>query len=146
MQETLEYLFFTQKINDQFVDELKKRNLKEGHHWTQELESVHEGLLVKVFEKDDLENWDELWDELDDLFDELSVQDQDLLEAGEGGVDKSTAGVYIQLKDGSQTIASVKPDVLNRVLDVLSNDEFAEFVDAIAKSVESPDDTAICKR
>lgn len=146
MQEILEYLFFTQKIKDQFINELNKRELKEGHHWAQEIESVHEALLVKVFETDDLENWDELWDELDELFDELSAQDQDLLEAGEGGIDKSTAGVYIQLQDGSQTIASVKPDVLNRILDVLSNDEFAELVDAIAKSVEAPDDSAICKR
>jgi hypothetical protein len=146
MQEVLEYLFFTPTITEQFINALKERELKEGQHWTQEVEAVHEGLVIKVFETDDLENWDELWDELDDLFDDLSAQEQDLLEAGEGGVDKSTAGVYIQLKDGSQTIASVKPDVLNRVLEVLSNDEFAEFVDAIAKSVESPDDTAICKR
>jgi hypothetical protein len=146
MREVLEYLFFTQEISHRFIDELKKRGLKEGHHWVQGIESIHEGLLIKVLETTDLNNWDELWDELDDLFDELTIQDQALLETGEGNIEKSTAGVYIQLNDGSQTIASVKPDVLNRILDVLSNDEFAEFVDTIAKSVESPDNTAICKR
>jgi len=35
---------------------------------------------------------------------------------------------------------------MNRMLDVISMDEFNDFVEAIVTSVESPDDSAICQK
>jgi phage-related minor tail protein len=147
MQETLDYLFFTKKITDRFIHALQQRNLQEGKHWQQQQEEIQQAYLIRVFETDDLTSqWDSLWDELDELFDQYTEEDQQAIEQSDDALVKSKAGVYIQLKNGQQTIASVNPDVLNRILSVLSNDEFAAFVDTIAKSVEQPDDRMICQR
>lgn len=145
-KEVLEYLFFTAGMATKFTTKLTELGLTEGQHWQQEQEPIHDAFLVKVFETDDIEDWDNLWDKLDALFDDYTIEDQRLFEENCENLDTNTVGVYIQLKDGSQTIAAVNPDVLNRILGVLSNEEFAEFVDTIVTSVETPDDSAICKR
>lgn len=147
MQETLDYLFFTRHIADRFVQALQQRDLEEGKHWRQQREAIHQAYLIQVLETDDLApHWDVLWDELDALFDQYTEEDQQAIEQSDDALVKSKAGVYIQLSNGSQTIASVEPETLNRILSVLSNDEFAAFVDTIVKSVEQPDDRMICQR
>ncbi len=138
MNEMLEYLFFTSRIADKFIQALQERQLA----YVQEIESVHGGIVLKIAEGVD----DDLWDELDDLYDELSSEDQALLEEGMEDVHaKSTAGIYLQLLGGKRTIAPVDPDVVNRMLSVLSMDEFNAFVETIVRSVETPDDSPICK-
>ncbi|MBJ6609921.1 MAG: hypothetical protein JG718_06135 [Candidatus Thiothrix moscowensis] len=138
MNEMLEYLFFTPRIADKFIQALQERQLA----YVQEIESVHGGIVLKIAEGVD----DDLWDELDDLYDELSSEDQALLEEGMEDVHaKSTAGIYLQLLGGKQTIAQVDPDVMNRMLSVISMDEFNAFVETIVRSVETPDDSPICK-
>ncbi|HRJ52591.1 MAG TPA: hypothetical protein PLE99_07480 [Candidatus Thiothrix moscowensis] len=138
MNEMLEYLFFTSRIADKFIQALQERQLA----YVQEIESVHGGIVLKIAEGVD----DDLWDELDDLYDELSSEDQALLEEGMEDVHaKSTAGIYLQLLGGKQTIAQVDPDVMNRMLSVISMDEFNAFVETIVRSVETPDDSPICK-
>jgi len=83
---------------------------------------------------------------MDDLYDELAIEDQRSMESnGNNSTDINTAGIHIQLSDNTQTIAQVNPDVINRILDVISPDEFTEFIDTVVKSVEYPDDTPVCK-
>jgi len=138
MNDALEYLFYSSTIFDRFVDELNEKKIP----WKKTQDVINQSSIVLITE-DDIE---EYWDEIDDLYDELSIEDQRLEESGANNPDDiSTAGIHIQLKNNIQTIAQVKPDMLNRILDVLSPDEFAEFVDIIVKSVETPDDTPICK-
>ena len=139
MNEVLEYLFFTRKMADRFAAELSQRGLA----WEEEVEPVQEAIVLKISEGVD----DDLWDELDDLHDAMSMEDQALLEEGmEDETAKSTAGIYLQLAGGLQTIAQVDPNVMNRMLSVVSMDEFNSFVDTIVRSVENPDDSAICQR
>lgn len=145
-EDVLEYLFFTRSVADKFIHQLKERELFIGKHWRESKEAVHDGIVISVCRANDVENWDVLWDELDDLFDIYAIEDQQLLEAGEDVLDKNVAGVYIQLADGSQTIAAVNPEVLGRVLEVINNDEFSAMVDAIVSSVESPNNSSLCKR
>lgn len=139
MSDSLEYLFFTRPICNQFIDVLNDKKIP----WKEAVESVHGYMLIHILE-DDIEKY---WDEVDDLYDVLTIEDQHQLEQGsDNDDDVSTAGVYIQLKNNQQTVAQVKPDVLNRILGAITSDEFAEFVDVIAKSIESPDDAPICQR
>ncbi len=135
----LDYLFFNQSVADEFIDFMNQHKLK----WTQETEKIQNAIVLKTSE--DIE--DDLWDSLDNIYDELSDKDAKLSDNKATDSDATdTAGVYIQLKDGSQTIAKVNPEVMNRMLDVISMDEFNDFVEAIVTSVESPDDSAICKK
>lgn len=139
MNEVLEYLFFTTSVADKFIQSLNAHKLE----YIQETESVQGATVIKIAEGVD----DDLWDELDDLYDELSEEDQSLMEAGiEDTEAKSTAGIYLQLLGGKQTIAQVDPGVMSRMLTVITTDELNTFVDTIVRSVETPDDSPICKR
>ncbi len=139
MNEVLEYLFFTESVANKFIKELQARELE----FDKEIESVQGGIVLKVSEGVD----DDLWDELDDLYDELSIEDQASLEEGlEDEGSKSAAGIYLQLAGGKQTLAQVNPDVMNRILSVISMDELNQFVDVIVRSVEEPDDSPICQQ
>jgi len=56
------------------------------------------------------------------------------------------AGVAVSLSDGRIVLTQVDPDVLNRILDVLSYDELGELMNVIANAVENPDDRLLCKQ
>ena len=135
----LDYLFFNQSIAKKFIDFMDKNNLE----WTQEREKIQGALVLKTSEDID----DALWDALDELYDELGLEDALLSDNNSADTDDvDTAGVYIQLKNGQQTIAGINSLVMNRILDAISLDEFNDFIEAIVSSVENPDDSAICKR
>jgi hypothetical protein len=135
----LDYLFFNQSIADQFIDVMNKNNLE----WTQELEKIQNAIVLKTSEDID----DDLWDTLDNLYDKLGLEDALLSDANASDEnDIDTAGVYIQLQNGQQTIAKINPLVMNRILDAISMDEFNDFIEAIVTSVETPDDSAICQK
>ncbi|HMT93182.1 hypothetical protein [uncultured Thiothrix sp.] len=139
MSDVLEYLFFTRTIADQFAAALQERLIA----YQEVIEAVQEAIVFKVPES----VGEQLWDELDDLYDELSVADQALLEAAiEDDTAQAAAGVYLQLANGQQTIAQVDPALVNRILSVLSLEEFNQFLDTLVKSVEQPNAAAICQR
>lgn len=139
MSDVLEYLFFTRVIADQFAEAL----VAQGLPYQEEIEAVQAAIVFKVPEAAAAN----VWDALDDLYDQLAIADQALLEvSAEDEMAGSAAGIYLQLANGQQTIAQVDPDVVNRILSVLSLEEFNQFVDTLVKSVEQPDESAICQR
>ncbi|QTR49220.1 hypothetical protein [Candidatus Thiothrix anitrata] len=139
MNELLEYLFFTPAIADKFAAALQENDLV----YVREIESMQGATLLKIADGVD----DALWDSLDELYEVLNTEDQALLEAGLVDEDaKSTAGIYLQLAGGRQTVAQINPDVMNRMLSVITMDEFNAFIETIVRNVETPDDSAICQR
>jgi hypothetical protein len=135
----LEYLFFNDIFAKKFTNFLDHKQLA----FKQQVEAVQDAILITTSE----EIADDLWDEVDEEYDDLSTQDQLLLQSKLDDDDKiSAAGIYIQLKNDKQTIANIDPDVMNRMLEQISMDEFNAFIEAIVCSVEEPDDTAICER
>lgn len=137
--DVIEYLFFTRAMADEFATVLQQHKLD----YEELNESVQEAIVFQLDESID----QALWDELDELYDQLSAQDQALLEDGtedEGA--RSTAGIYLQLMDGRQTVAQVDPDTVNRILSVLNMDEFNAFLETIVRSIEQPDDSPVCQR
>lgn len=136
----LEYLFFTQEIADKFIAYLKGKNLA----WEQKNDPMLGSIVIETPE--DIE--DELWDELDDYHESLGEDEQKILEVelADSETETNAAGIYIQLANGEQTVAQINPDVMNRMLSVISMDEFNEFIETIVSSVESPDDAPICEK
>jgi len=135
----LEYLFFNTVFAQKFMRVLEQHALP----YQQQLESVQNAILITTPE--DLD--DELWDTIDEAYDELSEQDQQLLQSmldDDSVID--AAGIYIQLKDDKQTIAKIDPDVMNRMLEKISMDEFNAFIEAVVQSVEQPDDSPFCEK
>jgi len=76
---------------------------------------------------------------------ETQAAEAEMFESGEAQADVS-AGVWVQLEDGRASFAPMSPDVVSRILSVLSADELGDFVSRIADAVEHPDDTPICRR
>ena len=135
----LDYLFFNQVIADKFITFMKQSKLE----WVQEVELIQNAIVLKTSDEID----EDLWDALDDLYDVLSVEDAQISNADAVEEDdRDTAGIYIQLKNGEQTIAKVSPLIMNRMLEVISMKELNDFVEAIVSSVEVPDDSAICQK
>ena len=137
----LEYLFFNDIFANQFADTLTEKKVE----FERARESVKDAYILSVPETID----DDLWDEIDDIYDALSEKDtlllQENLEDDEG---VNAAGIYIQLANDKQTIAKIDPEVMNRMLTVVTMDEFNEFnefIEVIVSSVEKPDDSPICK-
>ena len=131
----LEYVFFHDRFKERFIARLESEGLE--HNET--VDPIEGAAVIQIEEPDDA-----LWDALDDYYDELSDADQAEMENSSSD-SMSTAGIYIVLQDGRKTVAKIRPDVMNRMLTVINMDEFNEFVETIVKSVEEPDDTAICK-
>ena len=136
----LEYLFFNQPIADRFIQFLETKGLQ----WTQENDPMLDSIVIKTSEDID----DSLWDEMDDYHESLGPEDQKMLEDAlvDSDTETNAAGIYIQLSNGEQTVAQIDPAVMNRMLDVISMDEFNAFVETIVSSVEKPDDSPICKK
>jgi hypothetical protein len=136
----LEYLFFNQAVADKFVVFLKQKKLSYEQH----IDPMLETIVIKTPEELD----DKLWDKLDEYHEKLGEEDQTLLEQAlvDDATETNAAGIYIQLAGGRQTVAQVDPDIMNRMLEVVSMDEFNQFVETIVSSVENPDDTPICKK
>jgi len=135
----LEYLFFNQIYSDEFTSILKHKNID----FHVEREAVQNAFSVNVAETID----DIIWDEIDDIYDHISAKDAKMLQDNLEDDDKiNTAGIYIQLANNQQTVAKIDPDVMNRMLSVISMDEFNDFIKVIVSSVEEPDDSPICKQ
>jgi len=136
----LEYLFFTQEIADKFIAFVEGKNLA----WEQKNDPMLDSIVIETSE--DIE--DDLWDELDDYHDSLGEEDQKILEAelADSDTETNAAGIYIQLANGEQTVAQIDPEVMNRMLSVISMDEFNDFIETIVSSVEKPDDAPICEK
>ncbi len=137
MADMIEYLFFNEAISLKFIEILKQKKIE----WEKEIEFVQEAISIRVSE----DIGDELWDELDDIYDDLTIEDQLMLEANSDEEDVSSAGIYLQLAGGKQTVAKIDPNVMNKMLEVITMEEFNSFIEVIVSSVEEPDDSPICK-
>ena len=139
MNGIIEYLFFTSHAAEQFKQQLQNYAID----WQEEQESVQGAIVFKVSEDID----PSIWDALDQVFDDLSAEDQRFTEQGlEDETAASAVGLYLQLANGQQTVAKVDPEMVNRILSVLSVQELNQFLEVIVASVEQPDDSAICQR
>lgn len=134
----LEYIFFNQIFCDEFTSILNEKSIE----FHVEREPVQNAFSVNVPETID----DNVWDEIDDIYDDISAKDTGMLQQNlAADEDVNTAGIYIQLANDQQTIAKIDPDVMNRMLSVVSMEEFNTFIEVIVSSVEQPDDFPICK-
>ena len=136
----LEYIFFHQQPCDLFKAFLHSKNvelIKEGVD-----ETDVEAFVVYI--ADDLD--DVVSEQIEDFYDEMMELSESLvIQAGEAD-EMNNVGLAVSLNDGRSVLATVDPDVLNRILTVISHDELGKLVDTIADAVESPDERSLCKR
>lgn len=130
----LEYVFFEASLREKFVRYAAEKGVAAE-------KSDEGGFMVLVSE--DVE--DELFDELDHYYEVLLQENAEMLEGTDDALEKSAAGVQVQLSDGTPCNIKFDPDVLARLLNCISLEELRDLVQAIAVRVENPDDRPICQ-
>ena len=85
-------------------------------------------------------------DALEAACDELLELDQALTDDEDAAGGHYAAGVVVRLGDGRSVYADVAPELLNRLLTVITPQELGGLVDAIVSAVEQPDERPLCKR
>ncbi len=91
---------------------------------------------------------DETSDKVENYYDELMAMNKELFFAEHDATrdNYQMATVMVTLEDGQTSSAHVRPELINQILDAISEEEMHEFVAAIAKAVEHPDERSYCQK
>ncbi len=127
----LEYVFFDEGIREKFAEFVRGHGLECRF-------SDEDGLIALIPEDMD----DEVSDAIDQCYELLLQETAELLE--EETVEKSAAGVMVQLSDGTPCQVRLDPNLMARLLGCLSLEELRDFVQEVALAVENPDAGPIC--
>lgn len=132
----LEFVFFDPRPRQLFVDFLASEGIA-----AQQADAV-DCLEVAIDENID----DRLLLQVESRYDELMAMDQALFEAGDETSARSSAGVVVKLANGETVYARVNPELLARIMTVLTPTELGDVVNAIVDAVENPDRRGLCRR
>ncbi|MEA1890961.1 MAG: hypothetical protein U9N50_14440 [Pseudomonadota bacterium] len=132
----LEYIFFHDEPRKQFIQYLLKQDIP----YVEQDDSM--GMVVAV-----PENLGEvIEDAIESHYDKLMENAEELLIDEGEAAEKDVAAITITLDDGKTIYASVSPNVINRVLGVITTQELNDLVNSIVTSVLDPDERPICTR
>lgn len=137
---TLEYIFFHSQPYQLFKNFLQTRQVELLQETVDETNV--EAYVVAI--ADDLD--DELCEDIEAYYDEMMALSEQLVTQESSEDEMNMVGLAVSLQDGRSVLASVDPEVLDRILTVVSSKELGELVDAIADAVENPDQRPLCKR
>ena len=133
----LEYVFFDQRPFQRFVEFLRQQGLKPGTRIADE--------LYEVQLPEDLD--EQLNESIESFYDEMLEFNQQLFDQEQAGdTDYHAAGVVVNLQSGETVYANVNPELLGKIMSVLSPQEFGDVVNAIVDAVEQPDDRTMCQQ
>ena len=134
----LEYVFFDPRPRDRFLGFVAGEGLEPR---TAEDDGLLKVMLPEELDEALAERIEDFYDEMMELGRELYEQEGDQEEVG-----YHAAGITVQLADGSNVYAQVDPQLLGRIMEVLSPGEFNQVVNAIVEAVENPDARSLCQR
>lgn len=132
----LEYIFFHAVLSAEFAEQLQKLSIP--------FESKDDAMGFIVAIPDDLD--DTLVDQVNAIYETLLAQSEGLLMEEDTTPEKNIAAITLNLRDGRAVQALVRPELLNRILEVISLRELNELVEAITDAVDNPDERPICQR
>lgn len=132
----LEYIFFHNDPRLIFIQYLNEHNIPYSE------QDDNMGMIIAVPE--DLEESIEVG--IEQQYDKLMENAEELLISDGEAADKDNAAITITLDDGKIIYASVSPNVINRVLTVITPQELNDLVNSIVTSVLHPDESSLCSR
>ncbi len=129
----LEYVFFDQTIVERFIAAVRRMGVAAQ-------QAADSELTVEVPEDID----DTLADAIDDEYEKLLQDNAALVEEGEDALEKNVAGIQVLLADGSPCMVRLDPDLVARLLTVVSMEELRDLAQTITEGVENPDNRPLC--
>ncbi len=138
----LDFIFFHETPMKKFQTYLESENIPYKND-TEFQASVEEtGFTISIgddYELDIVEKIEDYYDEMMELNAELIADEED-----ENAI--QTAGITVNLSDGTTVMADVDPNLIYKLSEALTPKEILELVNAIASAVEKPDQRPLCKR
>lgn len=134
----IEFAFLHPGAHERFLEAAHARGLSVSWHE----DAIGTGAIIVRVQEEGLTP--EIEDELEALALTLDEEGQSWADASGGDIRLSAVGIVVHLADGRQSLARVEPDMVRRILTVLSPEELGQFVAKIADAVENPDDSPIC--
>ena len=134
----LEYILFHEKPFNLFCDFLQNNKIVFQT-------KADNGMFEALISEDTAGDMVEI---IEAEYDRLMLMNQEIFFA-ENETDENNyrmATIMLELKDGSYTSAHVRPDLLGKIMDVISDEELNEFTRSMVTAVENPDDRTYCQK
>ncbi len=132
----LEYIFFHDSPRLNFIEFLNEHSISFDE------KDDNMGMVIAVPE--------DLGEEVEDIielhYDKLMENAEELLADDSEEAEKNVAAINITLDDGKVIYAAVSPNVINRILSVITTQELNDVVNSIVDSVLNTDERPICTR
>lgn len=144
MLEGFEYTFFNQSIADKFISFLNQKNITGNLDEEEDFMTGDSTYIVRIQTSLD----DALAADIEVYYDDLLFGEQASLIDGnnEDGALADICGVQVKLSNGEFTTIAVHPEIMNKLLSVLSIDEIQAFMAQVAEDIENPKSGPICRR
>ena len=139
----MEYVFFDESLAKRFQAYCESLDVKT------ELEAdlTHtddDSFTIKLNQKLSTEIVDLIEEEYGEL---LFGEQASMIEGNdEAGAIADACGVQVQLQSGQFTTVAIHPEIMNKILSVLSIDELQQFLAQVAEDIENPKLGPICSR
>ena len=143
MDDLMEYMFFDEELAKRFMAYCQ------GKGAVCELESAlthtdDDSFTIKITEAMS----EELTDEIEERYSDMLFGEQAAQIEGnsEEGALADACGVQVQLQSGEFTMVAIHPEIMNKILSVLTVDELQQFLSQVAEDIENPKNGPICAR
>jgi len=143
LDDVMEYVFFDLSLAERFREYCSSLGLKVV---VNSAESDSEEPTFTVIFSDNIEF--KLVEQIESIYCDLLFGEQAALVEGnnEGGAVADHCGVQVRLQSGSFTTIAVQPDIMNKLLSVLSTEELQFFLAGVVEDVENPKEGPVCSR
>lgn len=141
--EQLEYVFFDEAFAQRFAAFCQPM-VTEVTLVTEQLHPEETSYCVQLHG-----DFDEACSEqIEEFYGELFFGEQAAQIEGNGaeGALADACGVQIQLQSGEFTTVAIEPEIMNKILSVLTVDELQRFLSQVAEDIENPKAGPICCR
>ncbi|WP_130538306.1 hypothetical protein [Thiomicrorhabdus indica] len=143
MLDDIGFTFFSRPVADKFVAFCEQIKVRARIQFEETFsgESAYQVELLNTIDEALLEQLEECYSEL--LFGEeaANIEGND-----EQGALADACGVQVQLQSGQFTTVAIEPEIMNKILSVLSIDELQSFLAQVAEDIENPKSGPICSR
>lgn len=141
--EQMEYLFFNESLAKRFVglcgEQSVEATIEAGESFSGD--ASYNVRLADITDDALMETVEEFYN---DLF--FGEQAAEIEGNSNNGALADACGVQVQLQSGQFTTVAIHPEIMNKLLTVLTVQEVQSFLSQVAEDIENPKDGPICRR
>ena len=142
MLNNFEYTFFDQQVTEKFSQFVKDKGFNVNIRQENSINETYsyEVSIVETLDDDSVAIFEHYYADL------LFGEQEGLVEGnGENGAIADACGVQVQLKNGDFTTIAIEPEIMNKILSVLTTTELQSFLAKVAEDIEEPKIGSICQ-